>query len=215
MPAITIPKEHSDGLAKILSLSLDESHSIVNALGTAKSQNMMEIAPLIQKAVPSLTPKESWEIGETLTSLYSARTGLDVTVDNFVKDLIVAAKRMQVEDQQPMQVVNSNLTELLSVRPLSMLSKARGIHVDHENIFCAARILTDMRPVFDTDVSDPPVGCVIAHILKLGYHHSGEHKSIYIAMDKRDIDSLITALERAKDKAASVMANSSFSILLD
>jgi hypothetical protein len=68
-------------------------------------------------------------------------------------------------------------------------------------------------------VKQEPVGFVMAHILKLGYHHAGKHTSLHVAMDKMDIDTLILALHRAKEKAAtlsSVMSEKcGFSILAE
>jgi hypothetical protein len=87
-----------------------------------------------------------------------------------------------------------------------MLAKARGVHTDHENTFCGVRILTDLRPVFDIDVTQEPVGFVLAHMLKISYHHARSHTNIHIAMDKIDVDNLIQALQRAKDKAATLSA---------
>ena len=99
-----------------------------------------------------------------------------------------------------------------------MISKARRLHTDHENTFCNVRIISDLRAVFDADVGETPTGFVTAHILKLGYHHSGKHKNLYVGMDKIDIDNLMSALQRAKAKAitlTSVSNKAGFEILAD
>ncbi len=82
-----------------------------------------------------------------------------------------------------------------------MISKAKDLQYEHENTFCDARIITDLRPVFDADVKSPPTGMVIAHILKLEYHHCGKHTEIHIAIDKDDIQNLMYVLGRACEKA--------------
>jgi hypothetical protein len=204
VPNITVPEEHAAGLSKIMGLSVDDSRLIAAALETAKSPLLMELTPLVAAALPALSAKESREIVSTLLSLYTARTSMDMPVDSFVTDLIAAAKSLPAEESQSPQVLQQTLKTLLSVRPLSMLSKARGLHTDHQNTFCTVRILTDMRPVFDADVKQEPVGFAMAHVMKLGYHNAGKHNSLYIAMDKVDIDTLIVALQRAKDKAATL-----------
>jgi hypothetical protein len=202
-----------------MNLSPDESRRVVAALEKAKSLNVRELTALVTAGLPSLAIKEAREIVQTLLSLYSARTGMDMTVDLFVTELLTAAKQVQAREPQPLETLQKTLSDLLSVRPLSMISKARGIHADHENTFCTVRILTDLRPVFDVDVREDPVGFVIAHILKLGYHHSGNHTTLHIAMDKVDIDTLLLALQRAKAKAATLVATisdrSGFTILAE
>jgi hypothetical protein len=219
MPNITVPEEHAAGLSRIMALSVDDSRSIATALEKAKSLNVRELTTLVGAALPALTHEESREIVATLLSLYSARTRNDITVDSFVTDLLAAAKSLQAKEGQSQETLHKTLKDLLSVRPLSMISKARGIHTDHENTFCTVRIITDLRAVFDVDVKLKPVGFVIAHILNLGYHHAGKHTRLHIAMDKVDIDNLILALQRAKDKAATLSRTMSdkcgFEILAD
>jgi hypothetical protein len=214
VPAITIPEEHVSGLARILALSPDDIRRVVPALGNAKSVSLRELTELVSTALPRVGLKESREIVQTLLSLYSVRTGMDLSVDQFISELLAAAKQIQLPEPQ----CPEGLRDLLTARPLSMFSKARGVHIDHENIFCGVRILTDLRPVFDADVSQEPAGFVMAHMLRLSYHHAGKHTSLHVAMDKVDIDNLITALERAKAKAASIVAVSAkagFHILAD
>lgn len=217
MPSITVPEEHSSGLLKIIGLSPEDSRLVAAALGKATSLNRMALAALVKDALPTLTIDDAREIVGTLLSLYAARTGMDMALESFVADLLSAAKSIQ--GGQPVEVSQQSLTELLGVRPLSMISKARGLHVDHENTFCSARILTDLRAVFDVDVKQEPVGFVMAHILKLGYHHAGKHTTIHIGMDKVDVDKLIAALQRAQEKAATLTRTMSesckFTILAD
>lgn len=219
MPSIKVPEEHVSGFSRIMRLSSDETDRVVAALEKAKSTNLRELMALVREVLPTLANEEAKEIVGTLLSLYSARTGMDMTVDSFVVELLRAAKRVEVSESQPSGALQDTLRHLLSVRPLSMISKARGLHTDHENIFCTARILTDLRAVFDADVKQDPVGFVMAHILHLGYHHAGKHTSLHIAMDKIDIDNLILALERAKAKAATlttaVSGKSGFAILAE
>ena len=202
MPTITIPEEHKSGLSRIMGLSVEESQRIVEALGIAKTVNIRDLTALVTASFPALAPNEAREVVRTLLSLYSARAAMDMPIDLFVADLITAARQFQPQLPQPSELLQETLKSLLSVRPLTMISKARGIHTDHENIFCNVRVLTDLRPVFDVDIKAEPVGFVVAHMLKLGYHHAGKHTTIHIAMDKADIDNTILALQRAKVKAA-------------
>ena len=200
--AITIPKERAGGLALIMALPVSDNDRVLMALRQAKSIQLDELNRLVSGALPALSADGVSEFVGTLLSLYSARTGTDTSIDEFVGELITAAKPNPTAVTEA--ELKSNLASLLSVRPLSMIAKARGIHTDHENTFCTVRILTDVRPVFDIDVKQEPVGFVIAHVLKIGYHHDGKHTSLHIAMDKADIDNLMLALQRAKDKALTI-----------
>jgi hypothetical protein len=200
--AITIPKEHAGGLARMLAFSTEENARVVESLKKGKSIRSKELTQLLKEALPNRSDEEITEIVGTLASLFLVRTGMDSSLDAFVKDLITAANPDEVHTTT--DELQQNVKALLGVRPLSILAKARGVHTDHENTFCNVRILTDLRPVFDIDVKQDPAGFVVAHILKLGFHHVGRHTTIHIAMDKTDVDSLIQALQRAKDKAATL-----------
>ena len=204
MATVTVPKEHASGLSKIMRLSPAESELVVQALEKAGSRDARVLTKLVVAGVPSIPAKDAREIIQTLLSLYSARIGMDLKVDAFVVELIAAAKHVQGQEPLPVEVAQKTLKDLLSIRPLSMISKARGIHVSYERTFCSARIITELRPVFDADVKEDPAGFVMAHILRLGYHRSGKHTDVHIAMDRIDIDSLILALQRAKEKAATM-----------
>ena len=223
MPDLTIPERHASGFARIIGLSADESQLVRGALAQARSLNIKELTQLVETALPSLKSDGAREIVGTLLSLYSARTGTDLTVDQLVSDLMEAMPRAANEpinrdNPQPLEVVRETFRNLLSVRPLSMIAKAWNLRTDHENIFYDARVLTDLRAVFDVDVKESPAGFAMAHILKLSYRHAGQHTELHVAMDKVDVERLLLALQRAKVKAATLSAistGSGFSILAD
>jgi hypothetical protein len=222
MPNLTVPEQHASGFARIIGLSSEESQHVVDALSLAKSVKVKELADIIGTALPALTKDQAREIVGALLSLYSARTGMDLTVDAFVTALLEAShsvvESVDGHELPSRDTIEKTLRDLLSIRPLSMIAKARNLHADHENTFCAARILTDLRAVFDVDVKEVPAGFVMTHILKLAYHHAGKHTELHVAMDKVDVDNLLLALQRAKTKAATLTAISNrcgFSVLAD
>lgn len=206
MPNLTVPDEYASGLSRIVNLSIEDSRKIAKALEQAKTTNLRELTELVVSAVPGVSVREAREMVAALRSLYSARTSLEVTVDAFVNEVLKAARQNVTPQNPPVDMSSQadSLRNLLSVRPLSMVSKARGLHIDHENIFCSARIISDIRPIFDVDITQEPTGFVMAHILKLGYHHSGKHTELYVALDKLDLQTMIDALQRAQTKAASI-----------
>jgi hypothetical protein len=216
---ITIPGEYIAGFTKLIELSAENSRLVADALGKAKSVSVRDLTMLVVENLPSLAVKDAREIVQTLLSLYFARASADVKIEQFVKDLIAAAKQSELPMPPFTDSAVESLTALLSVKTLSMISKARGLHFDHENTFCSVRVLTDLRPVFDADVKEDPAGFVIAHMLKLGFHHGRKHTAVHVAMDKSDIDMMIATLQRAKEKAdtlaAVIKGKAGFTILAD
>jgi hypothetical protein len=81
-----------------------------------------------------------------------------------------------------------------------MGGKAEDVLTDHEHVFVAVRILTDIRPVFPDDVADPPEAAVIVNMLRIDHWTDREHRSIYIALDEEDLARLQEATQRAVTK---------------
>jgi len=67
-------------------------------------------------------------------------------------------------------------------------------------LYCDAKILSDIRPVFGDDLSEGPISAVITHTLKLAYHEGGEHKEFFIVMDQQDLITLFEVIDRAHEK---------------
>jgi hypothetical protein len=102
------------------------------------------------------------------------------------------------------QSFRQRLVRFFELETLLISAKAAGILQSHENLFCSARILTDVRPVFGSDPRVVPNSAVIVHMLNLSFHHEGEIKELYIAMDTLDIGLLREALDRAELKSESL-----------
>lgn len=97
------------------------------------------------------------------------------------------------------------LVSLLSVKPLNVSAKAIDLQTEDERVFCDARILTDLRPVFGSDSAATPEGLTIVHILKLGYDQGGErHRDFYVALNADDLQTLRKVIDRAEAKAKSL-----------
>lgn len=95
-----------------------------------------------------------------------------------------------------------HILECSSVR---LLGKAASIGYQHERLFVDAQVLTDLRPVFEDDISDDhgPLGAVLSHLLRLHIiGQTGTHEDVYVALDDGDIATLREALDRAERKSA-------------
>ncbi len=93
------------------------------------------------------------------------------------------------------------LADLLCTDALTLVARAGQLLVDHEHIFQAARVLTDVRPVFRDDVTDPPAGAVIVETLKIDYVGADRTAtSFFVALDQRDLVHLKKVIDRALSK---------------
>lgn len=91
--------------------------------------------------------------------------------------------------------------KILSSAPIALYAKARDLAFDFERLYARARILTDIRPVYD-DHRDDIVGANITQTLRLDFHTSEEGtKSLTFALDIPDIEQLKKCCEDALRKA--------------
>src|SRR5262249_9184415 len=96
------------------------------------------------------------------------------------------------------------LERLLKIPVVATSAKVQRLRFEYPNVFRDAKIITDMRPIFEQP-ENRPVGCALSHTLKLTYHdRAGEHKDIYLALDGMDLEILKKAIKRAEMKATTL-----------
>jgi hypothetical protein len=92
------------------------------------------------------------------------------------------------------------LEGLLSTNHIAILSKAMDISSDFEHIYDDARILTDIRPIFNETKSEI-VSAIICQRLRLAYRDGTKEPIVLsIAMDRNDVEELKRACEEALEK---------------
>lgn len=111
---------------------------------------------------------------------------------------------IDLEDAQRTTFVD-RLTRLLGVEALVLSSRALDVITEHENTFHNARILTDLRPVFGTEIANGPAVAAVVAMLKVDYH-AGDRAvtSSYFAMDHSDLLLLRSVIDRAITKVESL-----------
>ncbi len=97
------------------------------------------------------------------------------------------------------QECRSALEQLLSTESIALAAKAADLSFD---VDVGARIITDIRPVFDPR-RDKIVGSTIRQTLRLEYMSlEGTISNMSIGLDAEDIDRLKKACEEATHKVA-------------
>jgi hypothetical protein len=213
MANLSIPERYRPGLANLRTLSDDLFLNLLTALeGCPPTASSKELATRISTEIPGITKDELRDITRAVIGLYFVRGDAGVSIEKLAMDVCDAMRSAGSEDlslsDSEYPKFKDRLEKVLAVKSLSYASKAAGLRDDFERTFCRAKILTDVRPVFE-DPGEAPVGAVITHTLKLGYHEGeerDEHKDIYIALDSEDISTLQRVLARAENKAISLQA---------
>ncbi len=204
MPSLDIPQKYRQGVFKISQLDDHTVQGIRKVLDAVTVTDEFRYGDVIS-AISSLDQTDR-EIGEAIGALYSVRGANDVPLEEFVDDVI---ESMHSEPQWQVppdkrEGFRKNLHSVLGAEVFSLRSKVFDLQTEDERTFCCVRILTDLRPVFGSNVADGPKAMVVVHLLKLGFNRGiskRQHEEIYVSLDAEDLETLREVLERASSKA--------------
>jgi len=205
MAPLTIPKKHHAGIAKILLLPEDEFQRLLANLENAPFT--FDFKPVLRNVITSvegMPAEDTAGVVDALFSLFIAHSISDKTSEQFIAAFSQALSESPSEElrsaAESPERVTSRLVQLFGVGSISLAAKASSIMFDYDHVFYKARVLTDVRPVFG-DSAEEAKAVMIIHNLRIHYHQAEQHKDFFVALDAKDVQKLIDALERAKTKA--------------
>lgn len=207
MPSIPVPSLYQPGIDALVHITDAQYTQLFSALEKAKPALFPSgLASQVKSEVEGLKLSSARDIVESLVAMYAYRTRRGMSASDFAEGVargINEDGEIELSDED-IVLLTKRLTELLQVeKPLGITSKANDVLTEHEHIFCNVRILTDIRPIFLSDLTSAPSEAVIVHTLKIGYHQDHEHKEFYVALDSADVQKLKAAIERAELKSQS------------
>jgi hypothetical protein len=207
---VSIPRQYENGFAKIHRLSDEAVRELASALEEAPlTVNDSTLAKAVASQTNAVTPSDVAEIIPALVSLASLREVSGASVSDVAEGVAVAMEAATVEEfrlpQEDHASFRDRLTTLLGVDSLMVVARAGNILLEQEHYMRQARILTDIRPVFEReDPEASPKGAVIVHTLKIGYFADNEYREFFVALDASHVSELANQLERANSKAESL-----------
>ncbi|SRR6266446_2728359 len=206
MPDVTIPESARPAIHSLAHLSAEDFRVFLSALERAKpagtpslfSKHVAEHAPKISSSTIKMIVNE-------LFSMNYAFEDMDIPPAELAQSVAEAAFLEQSEefpiDVADRDILKDRLTKLFVLKAsLGLTSKAVGLLTDAEHLFFTARILTDVRPVFNEE-GDVVEATVILHNLVLHYGENDDHKDFVVTLDTNDIKALREVLDRADNKA--------------
>jgi len=214
---LSIPERYQFGVSKIRDLPMDTVRLFRAALDKSVfNEERQEATAVAASAFESISRSanepagEFKKISEALVSMYLAKSGRDIPLEEFanrVADALEAlpdpALRLAPGDRGPFK---EKLQILLGAEVFGVISKIDDLRTESERVFCHARIVTDLRPVFGSDVRTGPMALLVTHTLKIAYHGSGRNgdNELYVSLDARDLSELKDVILRAEAKASTL-----------
>jgi len=209
--ALTIPNDKLISIVSVAKLADEKAKELVSFLKAVPLLSSETDQILMLAKEKDFFQEDLEQIIEIIRDLaHIKELAHPVKLSVFVEDIIEGTinsikydneKKFQLSEKE-LSGLQTRLIELLSIAALKVDAKAAVLLRDGERRYCHAKILSDIRPVFDDDdLSKKPAGAVITHLLKLAYHvNEAEHKDIYVLLDTDDLESLREVINRASEK---------------
>jgi hypothetical protein len=206
---LTIPASARPAIQSLAHLSAETFQTFLNALERAKpaaspdifwkhvAENASEIEPSIIKVI----------VNELFSMNYAVEKS-GISLDAFA-DFVSSSAFSDSSDEFPIDesdrdILKDRLARLFALKAsLGLTTKALDILTDAQHLFYTAKILTDVRPVFNEE-GTAIEAAVIIHNLMIHYGDAGDHKNFFVNLDTKDIKELREVLERAEAKEKAV-----------
>ena len=207
--ALELPKEDAGSITTLRALPNASMEKFVSALTNAPlASNPREMVAHKAKRVPSIPTDQLTSVLATIYTFYHIREIAGVEHSQFLDDLMDAIRQnpnLQLS-QKGTPKLRSLLERIMSIDSLNMVAKAGRLQRDVERLYCTAKILSDIRPVFGSDPAARPVGAVLTHTLKVRYHEGEgkEHREFHVVLDSNDLDGIGDTIQRAQAKDKSL-----------
>lgn len=206
---ISVPKDHVKSFLDFLTLSGDVRKKFLQELKQSSPTFMPE--GLASQIAEKLNAKESDVISwlAILISLYRTRLVKNTPVEDFI-DVVKKTGESLLEDDSKERTVDwdsitQDLSEALKMDdPLGVTSKAIEVALEFGRIYYDARVLTDIRAVFNPDPNNHPSAAIIVHNLRISYLEDDNRKTMRFTLDSQDIKELQSELERAIQKQSTL-----------
>jgi hypothetical protein len=183
--------------ARITDTQLEEIQRALSGVPTSLTTS--RLAEQLKADVPDVSHLVD-DLLEALTSLALLADG-GPPVERVAQDVSGSADLELDEGER--DVLAARLDLLLRIPAIRLSAHAYDLVTEYERIYHEARILTDIRPVFDpadAEVAAPKAAVVMAS-LKIEHHASGTGvSSDFYAMDRTDLLQLRETVDRALKK---------------
>jgi len=186
----------------------------------AKSRPGTESVPGVELANAivtdvGLSSDDAQHIVNTIWNLYRLQKGMQYSADKLIEEM-TASLDSQAPDawktenlgawKKARDVVVSLIESMTDEHPLVISGKAAMLGHAHQRIFLEARIITDVRPVFNSN-ADRVLESLIIHTLLINYYDGAEEtRRIEFALDANDVANLRRLCDRAEGKSTVLKA---------
>lgn len=205
-----IPQRDVQALETLAALAEQEAARFLDAVAkTDPTISRANFVVQVTKALPGIQIAAADELVRAVLGMQAARIAWEATAEEFVKALAAAENVAESKALTSNAVLwRERVINLLLTESVFLTAKAATILTAQEHPFESASIYTDIRPIFADrlieSVKLEPSAAVLVHHLRLRLGGANQPRELDVALDNRDLDALARAVDRAKQKAATL-----------
>ena len=203
MANINVPEQAIPAFNTLASLEQDVFGLMLSAFSNASpTLTPRQFHKSICKTIKGVQPKDIWDVPMAVLPLFDIKDEENISVKELAEEIGLSLNEAKPKGFpiEKTDLIVARLKQLLNLnKTLAVVAKASDIMTDHEHLFCNAKILSDIRPIF-TDTPESASSAVMIHNLQIGFHDSAtnKHREIYFALDTDEIQELKRFLNARK-----------------
>ena len=209
MASLTLPDTSYPAVRALLDLKDPQFDDLLKRL--ADTTPALDPEKYVTAVVSGMTTSDSSAakliIEELLTMLFSGARS-QITSTKLASELSEAALEAHSTDfpftSEQKQLLESRLSRAFSTKSLQVTGRAHSVYSDTDKQFAEARILTDLRSIYDESGEEVSAAIVI-HNLRIRYYENTDVKDTYFSLDTEDLAALVSVLQRALKKEAGLV----------
>ena len=211
MAQLQIPDRLKEGFRLLLSIQPDKLASLIDSIKKTGSHNGREFFVGAIKDSLDVPRREADHMLRVFISLYGLQSTFEE--EEFLDDLITAISESEWSNEidYDKEYLKRNLSNILLLEDsIGLIAKVSELLTEYDKRFVNARIVTDLRPTFrkSLNINDELEDVLVVHQLRIIYHgDDGKHHEVYVALDRKDLESMKEIAERAILKE-DIIANS-------
>ncbi len=203
---LAVPQPYREALQQLAELPEDQAVRLIEALEALEPLAAIAVmADAVHDAFGGHPPLRVDRLMPPLLSLRSEFGGWSA-------DSIADALSQSVDlalDPVGRDRLRARSLQIFATTAVTTTAIGIDLLTQHERNYGSARIFTDVRPLFSSDVEAPPIGAVVVEMLQLqtwGRDAQGQ-QTIHVAMDEADLIELEGVIKRALKKTGTIKAS--------
>lgn len=200
----------------------EDEYPVLSRMMRLSEQEAKDFAEALDAVPPTLLPSrfasnvrahsgidQAFGMVIALINMSRSVDHLGITESEMVESVVDTVKAEEREDVQPpdgnWDVLKERLQTFLSFEhSVGFVAKASELSQENQRTFHEAQILTDVRPVFRKDPVQTPMGVIVTHQLRIGFHEDDRVVNFFVSLGAEDLQEIREVIDRAEVKAKTV-----------